>query len=207
MPSKRNYYKTAGKVANVATKALKIALMTKRLLNVEYKHIDTNSTTITPGATGAIYSMNSCAEGDGSGNRNGLSLRMKSLYLKVYFQMHASATASAIRWCVVLDKSPNSNIATYSDIFESNSIVSQTNNKTNHRFRVLSDNLLTMSGSGEENGSRNVYKQLNHVVKYSSGGGTDGDLEKNQILLCIVSNEATNTPSFNYSSRVRFIDN
>lgn len=203
----KRYVSGAQSVANVAHTALKTALLVKTLINVEYKHIDTAAVTLSPSSTGAVYTFNACGEGDASTERNGLSIRMKSLMMKAYLVMHASATNTVVRYAIVLDKAPNSAQAGWTDIFESNSPVSMTNNITNSRFRILQDRTVTFSGTGEENASRQHFVPLNHVVKYTGAGATNGDIEKNQLYLCIISNEATNTPSVTYAARVRYIDN
>lgn len=206
MPKSRRT-KKFHKYANVASKALSIALQTKKLLNVEYKHIDLGPVDTTPGNTGITISLNAVSQGDGSGNRDGLSIRMKNVNNRFKVTQNTSATKTIVRISLVMDKMPNSNKAAFTDIYESNSVLAQTNNVTNHRFHVIYDRTIALSSSGDASYVFNWYKQLNHVVKYSGSGGTENDLEKNQLLLCFISSEPTYPPTVSYTSRVRFIDN
>lgn len=206
--SKRKAYrkKVMGTAYSVAQSALNTALKVKRLINVEYKLVD-SSGSVNPSTTPLVNTTNAMAEGTTSTSRNGISVRLKSLRVKGYYTMHASATNTCFRCAVVLDKSPNSATPTFLNIYESASVVSMPNNVTEKRFRILKDTMFTMSGTGEENGRFDWYFPLNHITKYTGSGGSNNDLETNQLVLVIWSNEATNTPTLDYTARVRYIDN
>ena len=186
---KSNRRKVFSNAYDTASKALNVAMKVKSLLNVEYKHIDVVPFTDTPGTTPSVYTLNACAEGDGSNQRSGISLRLKNLRLKGYYVMHGTATNTSVRIAIILDRSPNSNEATFTDVYESASVVTLPNNVTEKRFKILKDTNITLSGSGEENGSFDWYFPMNHITRYSNAGGTPNDIETNQVLLMIWSND------------------
>lgn len=203
------YKKYARKHFNMSTaqKALTIALGVKKLLNVELKHIDIATTEITPSDSGGVHSLVNCAEGVTSSTRNGLSIRAKSLNMHFAYVQNASASETIIKIYIVLDKSPNGTKASYLDIMEEATIVSQTNNVGWSRFTILATKTVKMSVDGGSNGYFSIYKKLNLPVKYETSNGGDDDVQSNQILMLAVSDQTTNTPTLGFTSRVRYLDN
>lgn len=192
---------------STAQKALNIALATKKLLNVELKHIDIVTSTINPSNSGTVTSLNHCAEGVTSGTRNGLSIRAKSLNLHFKFNGNASATDTVVKVHVVVDRSPNGTMASYLDVMEEATVVAQTNNINWSRFKIIATRTIRLADSGFDNGFFSIYKKLNLPIKYENSNGTQDDIISNQLLLLITSDESANTPAVKFTSRVRYLDN
>lgn len=208
MPSIRDRRKKARRrTFDIAKEALNTALKVKSLINVEFKHVDVTATTVTPANTGNIQALSSIAEGDGSNQREGLSIRAKSLYLNYSVQEHASATATQCRVMLIKDKNPRGSTPTWSEIMEENNVLSLMNNLYTKRYTVLyrKDHFLSSTGELIEGGS--AYIKLNDIVKYNSSGGAATDIEANGYYLVTCSNQATNVPSVNFVTRLRYIDN
>ncbi len=209
MPYKKfsKKYPRASRALNVATQALSIAKSVASVINVEWKHIDSGVNTITPGTAGTVVSLNHLAEGVSSNERTGISIKMKSLELRGNFTMDATATNTILRLIVILDNSPNSDLATIAEMFEVGNVETLRNNVNFGRFKTLYDRSFAMSGTGMENGTYKKYIKLNNHVKYSGSDATEDGIEKGQLLFISFSNEATNKPSLKYNARVRYVDN
>lgn len=191
----------------IAKKALDIALSTKKLLNVEYKLIDIVETSQAVGNSGHLISLNHVGQGDTHQLRNGTSVLNKSLIFKYYITPHASATDTYMRIVLLVDNRPNSTIATISEIFSEARITGHLSSVSAGRFRVLSEFLISVNASSSENTIGKLFKELNFHTKYDGSDSTQNGLMKGQLLLYCISNQATNTPTLHYSTRVRFIDN
>lgn len=195
-------------VSQVATKALSTALMVKKLINVEFKHIDTVPVTITPVQAGTVYAMHGCAESTSSQGRNGLSIRTKSVFVRYTITENASATATTVRVMLVKDQRPAGTTPAVTDILETgNRWIALMNNINTTRFTVLSNKLYSFSSSGTQQIHGEIYKKLNFITKYNGSTAADTDIDSNALYLIVVGSEATNTPSMTYTARVRYIDN
>lgn len=204
---RRRRRKHHGGFWNTAHKALKVANDVKRLLNVEFKVRDTNEVTTTPDSSGEVISLNHLAQGDAETQRSGISVLNKSIQLKWTCTQHASATSTFIRMMLVKDIRPNGTLATIADILQEARINSYLDRQQFGRFQVLNDVLIALNGSSHDNTIGKIYKQLQFHTKYQGSDSTDGGVMGGQLLLVLISNEATNVPSFKYACRLRFIDN
>lgn len=212
MPKKNGksskFWKRAKTVGQVAHKALGTALMVKKLLNVEYKHIDTAVVTSNPSTSGTVLAMNACAEGNGSGERNGLSIRIKSIFLRGYAVEHLSSSDTLLRIMIVKAKNPKGTTPTISDIFESTSpYLSLQNNVKTSEYTILWSKFIAMSSSGTSAYYLDKFLKTNFHAKYNSSAGTASAIEWNGVYLVLLSNQPTNTPGFTYTARIRYIDN
>lgn len=206
--SRRRRRPTFGrKFFNTADRALKTALHVKKLLNVEYKVTDIVETTQAVDSSGVLISLNNNAQGNGAQQRSGNSVLNKTLQLKYYCTQHASATNTFVRLVLLLDKSPNGTVTTINDIFSETRITGHLDIEHMHRYRILSEQLISLNASSHDNVIGKKFHQLKFHTKYEGSDSTENGIEKNQLLLYMISNEATNTPSVHYSTRLRFIDN
>lgn len=207
MPTKRKSQSRVRTVADVATKALRVALMTKSLLNVEYKHVDTPQVASTTGLTPVILPLNAIAEGNASNQRDGLSVLNKSVQIKYYCEEHASAYGTIQRVMLIRDKQPNGTTPLWSDIFEEQNVMTLLNNVNTSRFDVMYSRTHTMSSTGSALEHGNIYRKLNFHTRYLSGGGAATDIGYGGLYIVSVSNLNTFSPNLVYSARVRYLDN
>lgn len=201
---KRSYGR---KFLNTAEHALKVANQVKKLLNVEYKNLDRAETTTTPDSSGEIISLNHVGQGDTPILRNGNSVLNKSITFKYYMTPHASATDTFVRMVLIYDKYPNSTLATIAEIFSEARITGHLKLTAGQRFHVFKEFLVSVNSSSSENTIGKFYKEIDWHTKYDDTDATQNGIMSGQILLFMISNQATNTPSVHYSSRIRFLDN
>lgn len=199
--------KAFGTAFSVAKQALNTALKVKSLINVEFKHVDTAPNAWTVASGGVVLAMNAIAEGDASNERDGLSVRNKSLYLRATISEHASAQKTLIRMMIVKDQQPNGTTPAITDILEAADWRALMNNINTRRFKVLVAKDYALSNNGNGIVQDNIYKELNFHTKYLGSGGAATDIGYNGIYLVALSNQPTYTPTIDYSARIRYIDN
>lgn len=203
---KRGFKRGVRTTRNVAEKALKVATTIQKLINVEEKRRDIDATIYYPTSSGHTFSLNHLAQGTTAETRNGDSVKNKSISTRWVFEKNASATTTAIRCAVVLDTSPNSTMATWSDIYKEANVLSQVNIDNGSRFQILRDHFVVLDANNPIH-FHEYYIPVDFHTKYDGSDSTNAGIMRNQILICMISTEATNTPAWEYTTRVKFIDN
>lgn len=207
MTRRRRGKKPFKKFLTTAEQALRVANGVRKLLNVEFKLFDHVETSTAVGNSGTLVSLNNMAQGDNSNNRGGLSVRNKTLQFKYYCEQHASATNTFVRIVLLIDKNPNGSLVSVSDIFSENRITGHLHNKHLQRFNILSEQLISLNASSTDGSIGKKFIRLENHTKYDESAEQNDNIERNQILLYMISNEATNTPTVHWSTRLRYIDN
>ena len=186
-----------------AKKALKVANFVKGLVNAEYKMLDTSAAT-TPTATGYVAALSTILEGADYNNRNGLSIKAASLFLKATIFQNPAANASAVRCLICIDSDNTGTAPVVSDILETSSVISPLNHTNGKRFKILTDRTYCVNNNGEQERFIKKYIKLRHHIKYSN---TTTGTRSGQLYMLVISDTLTNNPSFNYYTRLRYLDN
>lgn len=218
---KRTYHRKAGRswvstargAVSVAKKAFKTAMYIKGLINPELKvHDNVNNSSI-PSATLTTYPLNQVAQGDTQVTRDGNSFLNKSLYIKLNFIGNTTAVTTRMRYLIVVDTMANPGAAapTLADLLENTSytISSPLNivaSNAGQRFKVILDRtIINISGTSLFSQPRRIYLRLKDHSRFV--GALGSDIVSPIYYLCAVSDQATNQPSMEFYSRLRFIDN
>jgi len=178
--------------------------MLKGLVNTEFKSYETTNSG-NPTTSGLAYALYTPVQGDGISQISGQSSRLKSIQLYIETEKHASATDTRFRYALVLDKEGARSLSlamiwddaysAFRNLDERKDIVILKEGK----WRLDTDDL------GKQ---VNIYKKLDmKVIMNSSNSGTYTSVKANNLWLFVWSSENTNTPTFAYRSRARFIDN
>lgn len=188
--------------------ALKIARQVKSLVNVEYKYKD-SAADVTPSTTEAFVLLNGLALGDTSETREGQSILMKNMLVRFQLVLNASASVTATRVIIVIDKQSNAAAPTAAQILDvTGSMISPLNIDYGSRFVVLLDKLFALDNVGKKIIEFKRFMKLNAHAKYNTANnGTVADITTNSLYMMHYSSEATNTPTLSYNIRLRFIDN
>lgn len=222
MPYKRSYnkrggyrrpgYKACGKmVISDASKALALAKNVRRLINVEYKFIDTqnNATNIT--TTPLIVQLSNIIQGDTTITRDGSQLKCLSLQWSYFLSQDESSITSIIRCMLVKDKQTNQAIYAagdvLSDVDAGDAIVSPYNRDNRKRFTIMYDRIHVLSDSGVKlvhNGQKFSQEQ---ILRYDANAGTIADLTQASYSLLLISSEPVNGVDFTSFVRLNFVDN
>ncbi len=175
--------------------------------NTEFKSVDTQSElaiTDTP----QIRLINALQKGDDFNNRDGRSVRFKSVQLKWTVQLNPLNTLGVVRCMVVIDKQANATLMTIGDLLDETHTNSFKNLNFRKRFVILKDETITLQDSGEKSMHINWYKKLDMITIYDdSDTGGISDITTNALYLVIFSDQATNGLVQDCHTRVRFVDN
>ncbi len=219
MPRNRSYnnrrpgYKACGKmVYGDAKKALAIARSVKSLMNVEFKNhdVDHSATAIADGV-GNIVQLTNIPQGDTTITRDGSNCKITSVYINLLLRINASATNTNVRVSLVHDKQTNQAIYATADLLSNvnnvNSIVSPLNLDNQYRFHILYNKVFKITDSGQQTAVVKIYKKMQMKLRFDGNTPSIADLRSGSLSLLLISNEATNTPTFTGSCRIRFVDN
>jgi len=209
---RRRYRKKRGgnDYISTAMKALSLAKYLKTLVNVERKYVDVQGTT-SIGTTWSAILLNGVAEGDGENARDGNTIKAMSNLNRLQLKINGSATYSRVRVMLVRYKpSHGSTSPVVAQLFQDTAdILSPLNKDYIGDYKIYFDKIYTMSVN---NDSANI--QLNKFMKglkfhtrYSGTSNASTSLSMNSLWLCLVSDEATNTPTYDLYNRFNYVDN
>ncbi len=214
MPYKKKHYKKKrnyGKYLSTAGKALTVALQVRKLLNVEFKLLDSFATGTAMTVTPIVQQLILIAQGDGVANHDGNQIKSHSNLLRYVITMNTSAVASACRVMLVRDTQPNGATFVSSDLLTDitvfDSIISPIHQDFKHRFKVLYDRRHYLSDSGSKKQSGKHFTKMSFLVRFDDTSANITALQTNSLALVFFSDEATNTPTITFFNRYRFIDN
>ncbi len=210
--SKRPGYKACGNmVYGDAKKALKIALATKRLLNVEIKNHDVQQSVANITTTPVIVQLTNIPQGDGTSERDGAQVKLTQLEFRMQVLLNGSATRSSYRILIICDKQTNQALYSAADVLEdvtsTDMIFSPINLDNKRRFQILDDWTVHVgTAEGRIKHFKKFYK-MNKIIRWDASTSAIADLTQSSLSLLMVSSEATNGPQITSFSRVRYIDN
>lgn len=176
-----------------------------KLLNVEKKFMDASGTP-TVSSSGTVIAVSLNAQGTTDQTRIGNSILFQDFTLRFECYMSNAATRSNLRILVICDKELDGALPTVANILQAVSVISPINKDFSKRFVLLKEKKYSLSITGNQTAQGKVYMKLPFHAFYDGATGAIGDAKENQILLLFISDEATNTPSINYYSRINFTD-
>lgn len=202
MLSKAYHHKFS--VADVAKQVHRL----RGIINSELMNHDLSVSTSSYTNSGAISCCTLISQGVDSG-RVGLSILAKSFELRLRATIHASATFTTLRLIVFTDNMQQGTLPTVTEVLESASMLAQYEADNNlGRFGKLYDGIINLDSSSKQGDYLNVTIPLgNKHIKFNGTGATQADQGKQSIYVLGISNEATNAPSVDWVSRVRYYDN
>lgn len=179
------------------------------LINVEKKFVNiSNSASVSNSVSSYSIVMSQIAEGDDVAQRNGRSVLYDSLNIHWSAKIHASATNTLIKIVVVCDKKPDIGAANFGTVFGNSTTVNGHIDKLTEgdRFVIMKVVLVRLnSGEGLAQTGK-MYIGLKGVHgKFDGTGATD--YEGNVFYIMALSDEATNTPTLAFDSRLSYFDN
>jgi hypothetical protein len=200
--------KNAGTVAQTARRALKLALLLKEVINVEHKEWpDTPLPPTTVTTTTTFFNCNKIAEGADYTDRNGRSIKCSSFSLKGLIYFNVAATRSVFRLICFVDNGHDGATPAIGDLLLGTPLVNadrapDPNDRS--RYRVLMDKRFWLNVSQPIQ-----FLDFKHAVKHHIlfDGTAATDYAHGSIWIAAMSDEATNGPSVELESRLRFVDN
>ena len=191
-----------GKNLSIAKKALKKVNKLARIVKPEIKYKLLLVNTITPTTTGNVQQMDLIAIGTGQNSRVGLSINMVGIGIRGQWKFNtAGATSQVVRMIVYVDKQQGvDSKATPTSILEQVSPYSYLNQIRRKRFRVLLDKMIVLDNISKFTRIIRWWKKLNFESRYNGSASTD--IDKNGIFMLTISSQATNSPSFEFTSLI-----
>lgn len=173
------------------------------------------------GTIGCISALNGV--GDQEGNRDGNSVRFKSLFARFCITGTQSTLVNEIynkvRVIVFMDKSTNGVVPLVSDVItvagSVMSPLSPLNYNNRKRFKILYDNLDCLAALGVATAQfgapftlvDKMYIKLNKTTTYLDTGATASALGQNHYYYLFISDSAGSpNPSFEWYSRMKYIE-
>lgn len=198
-PSRWATYSAAG------SQLVKDVAMIKGLVNAEEKTLD-NSSSTSISTTAGVTNLTLIAQGADRFNRNGNSIKAKSLFVHGLLYMNASATSTACRIVYFIDHQADGTAPTQAELFAAGNLNSPLNIDNSGRFKVLFDKVCMLSPQRPDLDIK-VYIPLNHHVKYAGSTASEANSRMGQIYRFVLSDQVSTTPNYQAAERFRFIDN
>lgn len=202
--SKYSWNSVAGNAKWAAQRALKGFNYLKSLINVEKKFLDVTNNNQAIGSSPVVYPLTQMATGDDYKTRDGNSIKASSILIRLSAVLDTSAEQTFVRMLLVRDMEQNTSTPAGSDILESNDYLSPISHVNGKRFYVMCDKYLNLTKTGNSKMIK-CYKKLYHHIRFSSSSSTD--TREGNLYLLLISDQAVNTPTIDFTSRLRYIDN
>lgn len=207
MGTAKHVYNDAVSVGKAAYKGYQLAKTAIGLINAEHKYIDTAVSTTNASITGSQVLLNATAEGDGSANRDGNSIKCTDMFFKAY--LNRGTVDNVIRISVIKVNMVNGTGITLSQVFESgsNNLSSYNKDFMGQQFQILYDKFVVLDTYRPSVMIKKKLK-LGFHTKYSGTGGTTADMATGGIFILFwgLSNAAT-PGTYQLYNRVNFLDN
>lgn len=147
-------------------------------------------------------------QGDSNITRTGNRITIKSISCRLRIDLTAlEALGTSVRVMLVYDRRPNGANAGFTDVLETDSILSPLNIKGNSRgrFQVVFDRTIDFT-STQAHWSDNFWKRMNLQVNYDGNAGTVADVDRGNFMMltCAAGNAAA--INVNWYIRMAFED-
>lgn len=178
----------------------------RTLVNSEVHKRETGPASQAISTTPTVFHLTAISQGDLDTDRTGLSIYLSYVSLRLYFSVHASATSSIVRVILVQDKQQIGDTTPgMADVISSASTLAHYNNNTVGRFTIMMDETFWLDQGMYRTHIIKKFKKINSHVRFN--GTSSLDIQKQGLYLMMISTEATNTPTMNYSVRTAWHDN
>jgi hypothetical protein len=185
----------------------------RKLINIETKFLDTNTTSYTVTTTGSMQPISQIAQGLTSANRVGDSIRIQHIELRGRVTVSTAATNSLVRVMLVRDLDGYGTAPTVADVLEVNASVgaplSPERFQKRERFSILFDELIAVQSATSSGCSSVPFTFMTthqgHILYLGTTAASASD-GKGSIYLVAVSDETVNTPTVAFVSRILFTD-
>lgn len=199
--------KKAVKYASYIPSIIKTVQAVKGLVNSEFKDYGTVATP-TADDSGSVTALTAIGQGDTSNTRDGDSILMQSLTYRATCHIHTSQTNhSTVRY--IIFQTVDDDVPTVSTVLANVGAgptpLSLMNLDNAHHYRILEDRVLQLQDGIREQISWKKYFKLNTHVKWDDATATN--YKSGHFWLLVISDDATNVPTFSFNYRFRYTDN
>lgn len=208
--TRQNVEKYAGDAYDLASRTWKGLNEIRKFINIEEKYSDLNASQ-SPDQNGAVTCLSQLAQGTTMNTRVGNSVRVQRVTVRARVAVNSAVTTfSVVRVAIIRDMEGQGSAPACSDIFETvgtSAAPRQPFDWLNRkRFALLYDTFLTVApASGCAREFIFDVELAKHVLYRGTTAAAASDGE-GSIYIVSLSDEATNTPTVSYSSRITYTD-
>lgn len=197
---KRKFF---GTTRRIAKKALSKAMYLQRNTHTEWKWHDYNRAVTSLSTAGIVDHLTNIPQGDLSYNRDGRSIKLKSILINGHFYLDPSAISANIRMLLVKNKIDST--PTLGFILSTTGPPSQAARALDEtkEYDVILDKKYTLDIGRGSVAKFNIFLKLNQVCTYLINSTT---IEPGQLYLICTCDAVATQPTFQFTSRVRFVD-
>ena len=203
---KKNENSTLGNIANIASTALKTAKWVAALVNAEYKYYDVSPSLPIASTYNGYITGPLCAPPQGTDveSRTGDSIKMVNLTMRLLFQFNGSNFEN-IRVIIFLDKENSiTNVSDFLDITGSQMAVLSPKNQINqYDSKTIFDETYSVSANTPQALVEKVFKLDMHTHFQAS----TTTVKNNAIKMIIIGQQASAGTTFQYFSKITYLDN
>lgn len=190
----------------IAKKALHDVAQLKKFINTEQKSVNLQVSKQI-GTTASIELLSGVAQGDGSSQRTGESIKHSSLLIRSDFTISSSANNVLHRYIVFYDRQPNTDMPTAQQLLSMpTDIRTPLNTDYGKRFKVLRDKFFVLSTEYPRKPFE-FFIRLQRHSEFDGDGDSVNSATTNHIFSLVFTTDDTNQTQFNQTSRMRYIDN
>lgn len=208
MYRRRRFFTGSRSTRAIARNALALSRRNSRLVSVpEFKQFIANGSIANVDTTGSIAALTNISQGDDLTNREGRTIRAKSLWVKfrAVYDVDNSPVISYYRVMIILDTEQRGTDPGINDILESSGgYLAFRANKYKRRFVSLYDKVFWLDGVNRKSDFNEFYKRMNIPMDWSSATSTDKI--GNHIFLVAISSDPVNGPSLGYRTCLKYTD-
>lgn len=157
---------------------------------------------------GSITLVNGVAQGTDFTNRIGRRMNIKSVLVRGFATVGATATSGTYRWLLVWDRQPNAVACVITDVLSATSTLGVQNLTNRERFVVLADKTGWVESTQAT--QKPIKKYLKCNLETTNGGtaATIGSIQTGALWFITVGTVATGvtSPLINVTVRVRYTD-
>lgn len=199
----------------------------KSMINTELKFKDQLAGAISIGNTSATATyvlINGLSRGSTASQRDGNSIKVSSVQMHLRCNLNVTGVSAntlennTIRFCLVLDKSPQTLAPTVSggtpqSIFLSDVTYSFRDLNNRSKFTILKEWRVNLTADGRDSATIKYYKKFKnlHTIYNASTNGDITDINSNALWLIVYGSSglvtAPNDTVLNYGIRMRYYDN
>lgn len=196
---RKPYRKRFNKNQSLAKKAYSLAKKAYKAPELKYKALSNAPASVL--GTGSVTQLDTIQQGLTNNNRIGDRVLAKSLHYRMELKLHASATDTLVR-CIVfrwISEQP----ASAGDVLESVTIGSFKDEDQRYSSQILMDRVYRLSTAEKPELFVSGKIKINKHITYPEGSSTSN---RNALYVLFVSDEAVNTPSITFNTRLFYID-
>jgi len=186
----------------------------RKLINIEFKRFDVTVTGGTTSQAGAVAQLSQIAQGTDFNTRVGDSIRTQHICFNAQYFLTGASVQAIVRCIIVRDNENTGSAPSGSDVLTqagtANATVSPHSyinfpiGQTQGRFKVLFDEITSMSSTGEINALMHHEQPLGQHIRYKGSLATD--TREGSLWIMFFTNLAAATPTVDWSVYVTYTD-